>query len=177
MPTHNVALSGLLAGLVTFAASPSQAAGPGLGQPLAADEVPTFATYIMPDGRGLPTGGGTAVEGAALYAEHCASCHGATGVEGPIMPPVGPNDVWPKSAGKHWPYATAIFDYTRRAMPFDAPKSLSDDETYAITAWILHANGLIGEDDAMNAETLPAVVMPNLENFVDVWALQGDKPW
>ncbi|WP_245890666.1 c-type cytochrome [Albidovulum aquaemixtae] len=160
-----------------IAANGAAAQGPDLGQPLSEDEIPSYARYVMPDGRGLPAGGGTASEGAAVYAEKCAACHGETGIEGPVMPPVGPNDVWAKPAGRHWPYATTLFDYIRRAMPIDAPKSLSDDESYALAAFILSRNGLIGDGDAMNAETLPAVEMPNRDNFTDVWAKQGAEPW
>ena len=155
----------------------ARAEGPDLGEPLAPDEIPFYATYVMPDGRGLPAGTGTATEGAEIYAQQCAQCHGETGTEGPIMPPVGPNDVWAKPAGSHWPYATTLFDYIRRAMPFDAPKSLTNDEAYALAAFILQRNGLIGEDEAMTAETLPAVEMPNRDIFIDVWAKQGEKPW
>jgi cytochrome c len=151
--------------------------GPDLGQPLSPDEVPFYAVYVMPDGQGLPAGRGTAAEGAEIYAAQCTSCHGETGTEGPVMPPVGPNDVWPKPAGRYWPYATTLFDYIRRAMPLNAPKSLSDDDAYALAAFILERNGVIGADTAMTAETLPKVEMPNRDNFTDVWAKQGAKPW
>ena len=157
--------------------APVLADGPGLGQPLSPDEIPLYASYVMPDGSGLPAGSGTAEEGAVLYAERCAVCHGATGTEGPVMPPVGPNEVWAKPAGRHWPYATTLFDYIRRAMPFDAPKSLSDDEVYALTAFILDRNGVIPEGAAIDAQSLPEVVMPNRDAFIDVWATQGEKPW
>jgi cytochrome c5 len=155
----------------------AKAEGPGLGQPLSPDEVPMFARYVMPDGRGLPPGGGTAQMGSKIYAAKCAKCHGKTGTEGPVMPPVGPNEVWAKPAGRHWPYATTLFAYIRRAMPFDAPKSLTDDQAYALAAFILYRNGLVGEDEVMDAESLPKVDMPNRDNFVDVWATQGEKPW
>jgi len=153
------------------------AEGPGLGQPLSPGDIPIFATYVMPDGEGLPPGSGSADNGADIYAEQCSSCHGATGTEGPVMPPVGPNQVWSKPAGRHWPYATTLFDYIRRTMPFDAPKSLTDDQVYALAAYILYRNDVIAEDAVMDAESLPKVVMPNRENFVDVWATQGEKPW
>ena len=159
------------------AAGTVQAGGPELGQPLAEDEIPFYATYVMPDGSGLPPGSGTAAEGASIYAEKCAVCHGETGVEGPVMPPVGPNEIWPKAAGAYWPYATTLFDYIRRAMPLEAPKSLSDDEVYALAAFLLERNGVIDADTAMTAETLPQVEMPNRDNFIDVWAMQGAKPW
>ena len=166
----------ILAAAALFATG-SVAEGPDLGQPLSPDEIPFYATYVMPDGRGLPDGSGTAVEGAEIYAAQCTSCHGETGTEGPVMPPVWPNELWPKSVGKHWPYATTLFDYIRRAMPLDAPKSLSDDEAYALAAFILARNGIIDDGTAMTAETLPAVEMPNRDNFIDVWATQGEKPW
>lgn len=151
--------------------------GPGLGKALSADEIPDYAVYVMPDGRGLPAGGGTPGQGAEIYAAQCAQCHGETGVEGPIMPPVGPNEIWAKPAGRHWPYATTIFEYVRRAMPLDAPKSLTDDQAYALTAFILSRNGVIGENDVIDADSLSKIKMPNRDNFIDVWATQGEKPW
>lgn len=167
-----------LAAAALIAAAPmAQADGPGLGAPLSPTEIPTYARYVMPDGDGLPAGNGTTAEGADIYAQRCARCHGESGTEGPIMPPVGPNEVWAKPAGRHWPYATTLFDYIRRAMPFDAPKSLADDEVYALAAFILHRNRVIEADQTMNAETLPIVEMPNRDNFIDVWARHGEKPW
>jgi len=151
--------------------------GPALGQPLSPDEIPTYATYVMPDGRGLPAGSGTAAKGEEIYGGLCASCHGETGVEGPVMPPVGPNEIWAKPAGGHWPYATTLFDYIRRAMPFNAPKSLTDGEAYALAAYILNRNGVIAADEVMSAETLPKVEMPKRDGFIDVWTTQGENPW
>ncbi len=153
------------------------AEGPNLGLPLSPEEIPTYARYVMPDGKGLPDGHGTAVEGAEIWAEKCSTCHGETGVEGPVTPPVGPNDIWAKPAGKYWRYSTTLFDYIRRAMPIDAPKSLTDEEVYALSAYILYRNDVIAENDDMNAESLPAVEMPNRDNFTDVWATQGARPW
>ncbi len=153
------------------------AEGPDMGQPLTSEEIPFYATYVMPDGRGLPEGSGTPAEGAEIFAAQCTECHGETGTEGPVMPPVGPNDIWAKPAGSYWPYATTLFDYIRRAMPLDHPKSLSNNQAYALAAFILERNGVIDADTAMTAETLPMVEMPNRDNFVDVWATQGEKPW
>jgi cytochrome c len=167
----------VLAVLVTFAPILALADGPGLGQPLSADEIPIYARYVIPDGTGLPPGSGTAIQGQPIYQAQCGFCHGETGVEGPIMPPVGPNELWDKPAGRHWPYATTLFDYIRRAMPFDAPKSLSDDEVYAVTAYILHRNGLVIEDEVLNEANLADVEMPNRGNFIDLWATQRDKPY
>lgn len=160
-----------------LAALAARAEGPGLGQPLSPEEIPFYATHILPDGTGLPEGGGTAVEGAELFATLCAACHGETGIEGPIEPVVGPNETFARPAGRYWPYATTLFDYTRRSMPFHQPKSLEDDEVYAVTAYILHRNGLIGENERMDSESLPAVVMPNRENVISLWDLQGDEPY
>ena len=167
----------LITGLFALGATAVQAEGPDLGQPLSADEVPFYATYVTTDGEGLPEGSGTSAEGADIYAQQCASCHGATGTEGPVMPPVWPNEVWPKAVGKHWPYATTLFDYIRRAMPLNEPKSLTDDQVYALSAFILERNGIIDAGSAMTAETLAVVEMPNRDNFIDVWATQGEKPW
>jgi cytochrome c len=167
----------LIAGFAVLGATAAHAEGPSLGQPLAKEDIPFYATYVMPDGRGLPEGSGTAAEGAEIYAAQCTSCHGETGTEGPVTPPVWPNDIWPKAVGKHWPYATTIFDYIRRAMPLDAPKSLTNDQAYALAAFILERNGIIDASTAMTAETLPAVEMPNRDNFIDVWVTQGERPW
>lgn len=167
----------LFSGLAVLSASIAYAEGPDLGQALAEDEIPFYASYVMPDGRGLPEGSGTAAMGAEIYAAQCTVCHGETGTEGPVMPPVGPNETWPKAAGMYWPYSTTLFDYIKRAMPLDAPKSLTNDEVYALAAFILERNGVIEAGTAMTADTLPAVEMPNRDNFIDVWAMQGAKPW
>ena len=158
----------LIAGLAVVGGTIAYAEGPGLGQPLAEEEIPFYATYTTIDGRGLPEGSGTAAEGAEIYAAQCTTCHGETGTEGPVMPPVWPNEIWPKAVGKHWPYATTLFDYVRRAMPYPAPHTLTDDEAYALTAHLLHLNGIIGAGDVIDADTLPAIRMPNRDNFVRV---------
>lgn len=163
--------------VVIAACSPAFAESPGLGQPLSSNDVPFYASYIMPDGAGLPAGSGSAMEGKRIWENKCATCHGPTGSEGPVMPPVGPTASYPKSAGKFWPYATTLFDYIRRAMPFPAPKSLTDDDVYSVTAFILYRNGLIEENAAIDAASLPRVAMPGRDKFVDLWAKQGDKPY
>ncbi len=173
----SIARLGFLAALAVLTPIAAVAGGPGLGQPLGEDEIPVYARYVMLDGTGLPPGSGTAMQGQPIYQGQCGSCHGETGAEGPIMPPVGPSETYPKPAGQHWPYATTLFDYIRRAMPFNAPKSLSDDEVYAVTAYILYRNGLVAEDEVVNASNLADVKMPNRDNFIDLWAKQGDKPY
>lgn len=174
MLTRNLPIAAVLVPLMSTLAL---AEGPGLGQPLSEDEIPYYARHVMPDGTGLPQGSGDAIRGELIYAEKCGYCHGATGVEGPIQPLVGPNDTYPTAAGQYWPYATTLFDYTRRAMPFNAPKSLTVDETYALVAYVLHRNGIIGAADVINAGNLADIVMPNRDNFIDLWALQGDEPY
>ena len=130
----------------------------------------------MPDGTGLPPGQGTVEQGRAVYARRCAACHGPTGVEGPFDVLVGrlENDGFPfgdggrevSTIGNYWPYATTVFDYVRRAMPFDAPGSLGDDDVYAVVALLLSWNELLPPEQPLNAESLAAVVMPSRDRFV-----------
>lgn len=174
MYTRRVVLVAVAALVISASAF---AEGPGLGVPLAEADIPFYARYIMPDGAGLPPGEGTPAAGQVIWETHCAQCHGATGTEGPVMPPVGPAQAFTKPAGAFWPYPTALFDFIRRAMPFMTPKLLSDDEVYAVTAFILQRNGVIAADAVLNAATLPQVVMPNRKNFIDLWAKQGEKPY
>ena len=127
---------------------------------------------IGPDGVGLPPGRGSAKEGEAVYAAQCQACHGEKGAGKPNDALVGgmgslaPGQAPVKTVGSYWPYATTLFDYIRRAMPFPNAKSLKDDEVYAVSAYILHLNGIIGADDAMDAQSLPQVKMPNRDGFV-----------
>jgi len=151
--------------------------GPGWGQALTAEELAPYDITVFPDGRGLPRGQGSVRQGRALYAAQCASCHGPRGIEGPAARLVGSDGFlgWddplrPLRLRKHplllmsvearWPHATTLFDYIRRAMPYQAPKSLTDNEVYAVTAYLLHRQGLVGADAVMNAQALAAVVMP-----------------
>ena len=156
----------------------------GFGREATHEEIAAWDIDVMPDGAGLPEGEGTHADGTPLYLRHCASCHGRTGEGGsaePLVgyepgtaPPFGPRyEEWrgdgedvPFTVGNYWPYATTLFDYIRRAMPSNAPGTLSDDEVYALTAWLLVENGIIGADAAMNATTLPQVEMPARDVFV-----------
>ena len=115
-----------------------------------------------PDGGGLPPGSGTPAQGAVVYAQKCELCHGKEGQGGPNAALSGPQ----RTVANYVPHATTIFDFTRRAMPWQQPKSLTNDEVYAVTAYILSLNKIIGDNDVMNAETLPNVQMPNRDGFV-----------
>jgi cytochrome c len=139
----------------------------GLGRPATAAEVGRLDTDVRPDGTGLPAGSGTVAAGKAVYAARCAACHGVTGTEGPHNRLVARADGGKeKTIGNYWPYATTLFDYVRRAMPYNAPGSLTDAEVYAVTAFLLHANGLIDSTLVLDARTLPAVAMPARPRFV-----------
>jgi cytochrome c len=147
--------------------------GPGLGTPASSELIASWDISIPPDGAGLPPGAGTALEGEGIYAMKCLACHGPGGTGQPNDPLAGglgtltgPEPV--KTVGSYWPYATSVFDYIRRAMPLPQPQSLTDAETYALTAYLLSLNGIIRADETMNAKTLPKVVMPNRDNIV--WA-------
>jgi S-disulfanyl-L-cysteine oxidoreductase SoxD len=146
------------------------AAGPNLGQPLSAADLAAWNINVMPDGTGLPPGSGTSAKGAPIYAQKCAHCHGEQGKGGVNAAVVGGAPVksmdTTKTIANFWPYATTLFDFIRRAMPFQQPRSLTDDEVYALTAYILALNKLIGEQDVMDAQSLPRVKMPNRDGFI-----------
>jgi S-disulfanyl-L-cysteine oxidoreductase SoxD len=140
----------------------------GIGRPATKAEIAAWDISIRPDGKGLPPGSGTAQDGKEIYAAKCAACHGRTGTEGPYARLVGTmgDTTRAKTIGNYWPYATTIFDYTRRAMPYNAPGSLTATEVYSLTAWLLAANKIIGPDEVVDAERLPKVVMPAKKFFV-----------
>ena len=155
------------------AALAAEASAPRLGRPLSAAEAARWDLSVYPDGRGLPAGHGNAVEGAVLFEQKCVVCHGPGGRGATAEELAGGTapltDKSPdKTIGLYWPHATTIFDFTRRAMPMFAPGSLSSDEVYALTAYLLFANGLIAEAEEMNAATLPKVQMPNRNGFVGI---------
>jgi mono/diheme cytochrome c family protein len=164
---------GALCWLLAYGFNALAQEGPGLGVVATPRQVEGWDISIGPDGKGLPPGSGTAREGAQVYAQKCLACHGANGAGQPNDRLAGGQGTIAtampvKTVGSYWPYATTIFDYVRRAMPFTAPMSLTDDEVYAVTAYILRINGIIGDTDVIDAETLPRVEMPNRDNFV--WA-------
>jgi len=168
MCTRSLAALGITLALIVPAGA---ADGPNLGREATSAELAGWDISIPPDGSGLPPGGGTASAGAAVYAAKCQSCHGEKGAGQPNDRLVGgqgtlagPAPV--KTIGSFWPYATTVFDYVRRSMPYQQPHSLTNDEAYALTAYLLHLNGVIAEGDVMNAQTLPLVKMPNRDNFI-----------
>jgi S-disulfanyl-L-cysteine oxidoreductase SoxD len=149
----------------------SLAETPGLGKPIDEAAIANWDISILPDGTGLPKGSGTPAQGAAIYAEKCSACHGDNGKGGAAAALVSDQKIAGISASQKtiknfWPYATTIFDFIRRAMPFQMPRSLTDDEAYALTAYILSENKLIGANDIMDAQSLPKVKMPNRDNFI-----------
>lgn len=145
---------------------------PDLGQPATPEEIALWDISIGPDGAGLPPGSGTSRQGEAVYAAKCLACHGVKGSGKPNDQLVGGlgtltgDQPAVKTVGSFWPYATTLFDYVRRAMPANAPRSLSNDQVYAVCAYVLQLNGIIGESAVMNAQTLAKVQMPNRDGFV-----------
>jgi mono/diheme cytochrome c family protein len=168
-PERAVFSASLLLAMIAGAAS---AETPNLGRPIDEAAIAAWDISILPDGSGLPQGSGTPAQGAAIFVEKCAACHGENGKGGgPAAALVSDQKLAGISAAQKtiknfWPYSTTIFDFIRRAMPFQMPRSLGDDEVYALTAYILAENKLIGANDTMNAQTLPKVQMPNRDNFI-----------
>lgn len=147
----------------------------GFGKPATAGHIARLDRDVRADGLGLPAGSGTAATGAVIFAAKCAACHGLGGTGGPngalvVTPPQPGKRVEKPTAarviGNYWPYATTVFDYIRRAMPFNEPGSLTDEEVYALTAYLLTANKLLDEKTVLNAKTLPGVQMPARNLFV-----------
>jgi len=177
--THaTLVLAGIsLAAAVAIAQSKPATPKPyGIGRAATPDEIKKLDIDVMPDGRGLPAGRGTVAEGAAIYAAKCRSCHGANGEGGSFDRLVG-RDSGPnfnfamdpklvKTVGNYWPYATTLYDYTYRAMPFMQPGSLSPNDTYALVAYLLALNKIVPEDAVMDQASLPKVVMPARDRFV-----------
>ncbi len=150
----------------------------GVGRTPTPDEIRAWDISISPTGKELPPGSGTAKQGAPIYAQKCAACHGATGSEGPAPmlikrqnPPANPGPCLSPCIrdanvmAMHAPYATTMWDYINRGMPFKQEGSLKPDEVYALTAFILYKNGVIQEDDVLDQQTLPQVKMPNRDGY------------
>jgi mono/diheme cytochrome c family protein len=165
----------IAATLSFVAAAASAADAPKFGKPISEADASAWDISIQPDGRGLPAGSGTAVQGAAIYAQKCAACHGEKG-EGGVSPRLfggigtlkAPQQPV-QTVGSYWPYATMVFDFVRRAMPWDKPKSLTNDEVYATVAYILSLNGLVKDTDVLNKDSIVKVQMPNRDGFIDLY--------
>jgi S-disulfanyl-L-cysteine oxidoreductase SoxD len=160
-----------LAALVALGLSGASAQTPNLGVPIDPADIAPWDISIGPDGAGLPPGSGTAAEGAAIYAAKCTGCHAPDGTSPYASRLWGGGEITDitaqmKTIKNFWPYSTTVFDFIRRAMPWTQPRSLTDHEVYALTAFILAKNNLIAEDAVMNAQTLPKVRMPNVDNFI-----------
>jgi S-disulfanyl-L-cysteine oxidoreductase SoxD len=161
--------------LTVIAMAPAALAGdkPGLGKPISDADIKPWDISVLPDGTNLPPGSGTAAQGAKLYVDKgCNLCHGDNGKGGPSNvlvgnPPLTADGIASlKTIANFWAWPTTLFDYIRRAMPWPTPHTLSDDEVYALCAYLFAANNLIPQDAVMNAQTLPKVKMPNHDNFI-----------
>jgi mono/diheme cytochrome c family protein len=164
----------LLAAALCLISGVCEAQHPNLGRPLSPEEISKLDLTVAPDGDGLPPGSGSVSAGAKVYAEKCQSCHGAKGQGGPqdqLTGGVGTiASAKPvKTPVSYWPSATTIFDYVRRAMPLQTPQSLTDDEVYAVTAYLLSIDKIVPEDAVLDAKSLPQVKMPNRDGFVRWW--------
>ena len=165
-----ILVAALLAAGAADAATPPP---PKLGRPATADDIAKVDISITPDGKGLPAGSGSVGQGAMVFAQKCAVCHGAMAEGTPsgdrLVGGVGslatPNPL--KTVNSYWPYATTVFDYIRRAMPITNPQSLQNDEVYALTAYILSFDNVVPKDAVMDAGSLPKVQMPNRAGFVN----------
>ncbi|OPY97001.1 cytochrome C [Bradyrhizobium sacchari] len=149
------------------------------GRPANPDEIALWDIDVRPDGTGLPEGKGTVAHGKDVFAENCAACHGDEGVGGIKDRLVGgqgtlKSDAPIKTVGSYWPYATTLFDYIHRAMPYQAPGSLSVDDTYAVAAYILSLNGILPENGELDRNSLPKIKMPNRDGFVPDPAFNPD---
>ncbi len=152
--------------------------GAGIGRPATIEEIRAWDIDVMPDGTGLPAGRGTVAAGGAVFATKCAFCHGDAGQGGlpatsevlvgthPWFELGNPRQIGSRTIGNYWPYATTLYDYINRAMPFQEPGSLTPTEVYSVTAWLLWMNEIIPESFVVDQRTLPTVRMPALDFFV-----------
>lgn len=158
--------------LALLLALPAVAAELPVGRLATPEEIAAWDIDVRPDGLGLPEGRGTVAEGGPLYDERCAACHGEFGEaidRWPIL--AGGQDTLTldrpeKTIGSYWPYLSTVFDYVRRAMPFGGPRTLTDDETYAIVAYLLYLNDIVDEDFELSHENFLSVRLPNEGGFV-----------
>jgi len=176
MPKRILRAAGILVAVSTASTAFAQSQDRyGFGTPIGPQDLSKFFA-IPADGAGLPPGSGTAAEGAKVFADNCAACHGDKGQGNPAKGIGGDrllggrgtlaSDAPIKTVESYWPYATTLFDYVKRAMPFTAPGSLGDNDAYAVVAYILSEAKIIKPTDIMNTTTLPKVTMPNRDGFI-----------
>ncbi len=163
-----------LAGINIFAEVQT---GPKLGRAATAEEIDQWDIGVMPGGEGLPEGNGNVADGKVVYEQHCLTCHGQGGLGDSADQLAGAqmdltSEYPEQTVGTYWPYATTLFDMIRRSMPMTKPGTLSSNQTYAVTAYLLYLNNIIKETDVMNAETLPRVKMPNRDGFINIYELE-----
>jgi cytochrome c len=159
-----------------YAVEPDPLGKFGLGRSVDAVEIKAWDIDVRPDGKGLPVGSGNVQSGAKIYAKRCAACHGQNGEGGPFDALVGriPDDAFPfgrepgatKTIGNYWPYATTVFDYINRAMPYDAPGSLQTNEVYALVAYLLYRNQIVSSDTELSEQNFAEIIMPSRSRFV-----------
>jgi len=157
--------------LAIAAALAEPACAQDFGRPARPDEINLWNIDVRPDGAGLPKGHGTVAQGRSLFEDNCLACHGEKGVGGIADRLSGgrgtlTSDHPLKTIGSFWPYATTLFDYVRRAMPYTAPGTLSDDDTYSLVAYLLSLNGVVPANATLDRASLLAIKMPNRDGFV-----------
>jgi len=170
MSMHKLIRTAIVSALLLNAYA-AYAQSPQLGKPISEADIVAWDITVFPSGANLPAGSGTAAQGAPIYAEKCALCHGVNAEGGLAAGLVGGEPLTNgidtrKTIANFWASATTLFDFTRRQMPWQQPRTLSDDEVYALTAYMLALNGIVDDDEIMNAETLPRVQMPNRDGFM-----------
>lgn len=170
-------LTKLISVLIAVGINPLNAEqlSPNLGKSISPEEIAEWDISIFPDGEGLPEGEGNVEQGEKIYQQQCMSCHGQGGLgtaagDQLAGAQMGLNSDYPEQTiGTYWPYATTLFDVIRRSMPMTAPGSLTNNEVYAVTAYLLFLNNIISKDEVINSETLAKVKMPNESGFVNVY--------
>jgi S-disulfanyl-L-cysteine oxidoreductase SoxD len=155
---------------VAVGAEATEAPQYGIGRTPTSAEIAGWNIDVRADGAGLPSGHGAVSDGQTVYARKCAACHGDQGQGDPMDALVGGKGTLAtakpvRTVGSYWPYATTLYDYVHRAMPFNAPQSLTPDQVYAVTAYVLFLNGIVSKDAVMDARSLPRVHMPNRNGF------------
>ena len=161
----------LVAAALTLGLLAAPAFASDFGRPATPAEIKLWDIDVAPDGKGLPVGGGTVAQGKQVFADNCAACHGDNGQGGIKDRLAGGQGTLASSApvktvGSFWPYATTLYDYIHRAMPYPTPGSLSTDDTYAVTAYILSLNGIVPPDGKVDKDSLPKIKMPNRDGFI-----------